>query len=282
MLIPSTEPSLEQIVLRLLARKPHLSAERIRVLASQGRSSYSPAAVYKVLSRLLSSGVAVRSGSQYSLSLAWVFELLTFAGDISKTYFSDEYVGTLLPAIDKKMTWKFANLGRCNEFWNQLLLALLKGTRAENIFSWVPYPWFALLQDDAESRLHQAFKMSGRTFYTSFGPSGALEPVVKKLYSHKNQIISFAKGPLHELKNSYIDVVGDYVLTVTLAPDSARSINGIFSELRTRHAVNLGKHLAVLSERCKVTVTIECNQKKAAKLRQPLQVFFGLDQGDEE
>lgn len=282
MIIPSTEPSLEQILLRLLAEEPHLSAERLRVVASQGKNTYSPAAVYKVLSRLLSSGVVVKSGSQYSLSLAWVFELLTFADNISKTYFSDEYVGTLLPSTGKRIAWKFTNLTRCNEFWNQLLLALLKGVRGEDVFSWVPYPWFVLLQDDRESRLHQAFKMSGRTFYTSFGSSGALEPIVKKLYNHKNQIISFAKGPLHELKNSYIDVVGDYVLTVTLAPDSARSINGLFSELRTRHAVNLGKHLAVLSERCKVTVTIECNQKKAAKLRQPLQVFFGLDQGDEE
>jgi hypothetical protein len=173
--------------------------------------------------------------------------------------------------------WKFTNLGRCNEFWNQLLLALLKGAKAGDVFSWVPYPWFVLLQDDRESRLHQAFKMSGRTFYTSFGPSGALEPMVRKLYNHKNQIISFSKGPLHDMKNSYIDVVGDYVLTVTLAPDAARTINGLSSELRSRHAINLGKHLSVLSQRCKITVAIECNPKKASHLREPLQGLFGLE-----
>ena len=31
-----------------------------------------------------------------------------------------------------------------------------------------------------------------------------------------------------------------------------------------------------LSERCKITVSIECNQKKAARLRDPLKTFFGL------
>ena len=276
MIIPSTEPSLEQFILRLLAGRPHLTADRIRTLASQGENTYSPAAVYKVLSRLLSNGVVVKSGATYSLSLAWVFELLTFADDISKTYFSDDYVTTLLPSAGKRITWKFTNLGRCNEFWNQLLLALLKGAQGGDVFSWVPYPWFVLLQDDRESRLHQAFTMSGRSFYTNFGPSGALEPMVRKLYNHKNQILSFAKGPLHELKNSYIDIVGDFVITVALAPDAARTVNALSSELRSRHAITLGKHLAVLSQRCKITVSIECNQKKAARLRDPLKIFFGL------
>lgn len=275
MILPSTEPSLEQTMLRLLSSEPHLTAERMRALASQGRGKFSPAAVYKVLSRLLSTGVVVKSGSRYSLSLAWVFELLTFADHVSKTYFSDDYVGTLMPSPGKRLSWKFTDLTRCNEFWNQLLLGLLKHTEAEDVFSWVPYPWFALLQDARESRLHKAFKMSGRRFFTNFGPSGSLESAVRKLYNHKNQTISFARGPLSELKNSYIDVVGDYVLTVTLAPDAARRTNHLFSELGHRHEVSPGKHLAVLSQRCKTSVVIECNPKKAQRLRKPLQEFFG-------
>jgi hypothetical protein len=272
----TTEPSLEQITLRLLAAHPQLTAERIRQKASEGGKAYSHAAVYKVLSRLQANGLVVRAMSRYSLSLSWVFDLLTFADNVSRTYFSDSYIGSLIPAAGSKLTWKFSDLVRCNDFWNQLLLALLKHTPAQDVFAWVPYPWFVALQDDRESRLHQAFRMSRRKFYTNFGPAGHFEPAVRKLYKHKNQTISFARGPLAEVENSYIDVIGDYILTVTLPSDAARNIQRQLHELGENKETTPGKILSVISAPCKIKVVLECSPKKASRLKRDFLAFFAI------
>lgn len=270
----TTEPSLEQITLRLLAAQPQLTAEQIRQQASQGKNTFSHAAVYKVLSRLQANGLVVRAMSKYSLSLTWVFDMLTFADNVSRTYFSDSYIGSLIPAAGSKLSWKFSSLVRCNDFWNQLLLALLKHTPPDDVFAWVPYPWFVVLQDDRESRLHQAFKMSRRKFYTNFGSSGPFEAAVRKLYKHKNQAISFARGPLADLENSYIDVIGDYILTVTLPADTARRIQSQLHELGASKEINPGKFLSVISEPCRAKVVLECSPKKAARLKKDFLAFF--------
>jgi hypothetical protein len=270
----TTEPSLEQITLRLLAAQPQMTAEEIRTQASQGKNTYSHAAVYKVLGRLQANGLVVRAMSKYSLSLSWIFDLLTFADNASRIYFADSYIESLIPPAGSKLSWKFSNLVRCNDFWNQLLLALLKHTPSDDVVAWVPYPWFVVLQDDRESRLHQAFKMSRRQFYTNFGPSGPFEPAVRKLYKHKNQTISFARGPLADLESSYIDVIGDYVLTVTLPTDAARRIQTQLHALGASKELNPGKFLAVITEPCKAKVVLECSPKKAARLRKDLLAFF--------
>jgi hypothetical protein len=273
-MIPSTQPNLEQTLLRALAKEPHLSAATLRLLASTERR-FSQAAVYKVLHKLQHEGVVVRAGAHYSLSLGWVFELLTFADTTAKRYFSESYVRTLIPAAGKRLSWRFSDLIRCNEFWNQLLLALLKQSDTPEVFSWVPYPWFAILDDQRESRLHQAFRMSGRRFYTNFGHAGSLEPIVKKLYNHKNQVISFAKGPLSDSSHTYVDVVGDYLLSVNLASDVSRRIQVAFAGNGGREKVHPARHLAALTARCKVSVTLEHSPRKASRLRGDLRDFFG-------
>jgi hypothetical protein len=262
----STGNTLEDIILRILGTKPVLSAESLRLLASRGGRSYSRAAVYKVLGRLLDSGMVVRSGPRYSLSLTWVFDVLTLADQLSKTYFSDHYIRSLIPMAGKRMTWNFSDLIRCNEFWNQLLLALLKQSSARSVFAWVPYPWFVLLGDAREARLQEVFKMTGRYFYTSFGPCGSAQATVEGIYKHKNQIVSFAKSPFAEQK-----------VTVSLSPDTAKRIQKIFSS-SAKNPATVGRHLAALSGRSNAKVTLECNRARSSRRRALFADFFGVVQ----
>lgn len=273
--LPSTEQTLEQIALKTLAAKPHMTAEQLRLAASVGRKKFSPAAVYKVLSRLLDAGIVVRTGSRYSLSLSWIFEILRFTDRLSETYLSSDYISTLIPSTGKRLSWNFSDLIRCNEFWNQLLLAVLRQTSTTSVFAWVPYPWFVLLRDDRESQLHEALLMSGRSFYTSFGNCGQLQAPVEKIYRHKNHTVSFSHSPFEQLKSTYIDLVGDYILTVSLAPETSKRIQSVFSTAG-RQPYLLGRHLAALSERCPVKVTLECNQRKSKRYRSIFAEFFGV------
>ncbi len=275
MALLAIEPNLEHRILRLLGAQPHMSAAALRRAASQDGRAFSRAAVYKVLARLLDLGFVVRSGTHYSLSLTWVFDFLTMADRVSKTYFADTYIRTLIPSEGKRLTWRFSNLIRCNEFWNQLLLALLKLTTTPSVFAWVPYPWFVLLRDERETRLQEVFQISGRHFFTTFGPCGSSRRLVEEVYCRRNQIISFARSPFMHLKDTYIDVIGDYILTVTLSPETAKRIHSIFSTPGRQDAA-IGQQLAALSQRCSAKVTVECNRRKSAKQRGVFADFFGV------
>lgn len=276
MSIPLEDGSLEQISLKIMSERPYVTAEKLRTLASSGKRKFSPAAVYKVLNKLLSAGVVVKAGTRYSLSLTWVFGIFSFAEKLSKAYFCDEYLDSLLPEIGKKMSWKFTDLPRCNDFWNQLLLALLKRTPQVDSFAWVPSPWFVLLPEDRDSRLQQVFRMTNRKFYSAFGSSSRFEPVVRKLYNHGNQILKFGKKPFPTKDTRYLDIVGDYVLTVSIDNKTSQEIGSLFADNK-RGDLNTSAALAILRQRCRATISIEQNARKAARLRGALARLFDIE-----
>jgi hypothetical protein len=279
MVLPLEDNSLEQISLRIMSERPYVTAEKLRVLASTSKRKFSPAAVYKVLSKLLTSGVVVKAGTNYSLSLTWVFGIFSFAEKLSKAYFCDEYLDSLLPESGKRRSWKFNDLRRCNDFWNQLLLALLKRTPNVDSYAWVPSPWFVLLPEDRDSRIQQVFRMTNRKFYSAFGASPRFEPIVRKLYNHKNQILAFGKKPFAAKDARYLDVVGDFVLTVSVEKKIGHEISLLFADNK-RSELNTSRALAILCQRCRTTISIEHSPRKAARMRKTLAKLFSLDDSD--
>ena len=260
-----------------MSDRPYVTAEKLRLMASSHRRAFSPAAVYKVLTKLLAAGVVVKTGARYSLSLTWIFGVFSFAEKLSKSYFCDEYLDSLLPEPGKRRSWKFTDLPRCNDFWNQLLLALLKRTPHVNSFAWVPAPWFVLLPADRDSRLQQVFRMTNRKFYSVFGASRHFEPIVRKLYEHDNQILAFGKRPFESKDARYLDIVGDYVLTVSINKKTSQAINSLFTDSK-RGEPNMSRAVTILRQRSRTTITIEHNRKKASRLRRTLAQLFDVDE----
>lgn len=276
MTLPIEDHSLEQLSLRIMSERPYVTAEKLRTLASTNKRDFSPAAVYKVLNKLLASGVVVKAGTKYSLSLTWIFGIFSFAEKLSKAYFCDEYLDSLLPEAGKRRTWKFTDLRRCNDFWNQLLLALLKRTPNVDSYAWVPSPWFVLLPEDRDSRLQQVFRMTNRKFYSAFGASRRFEPLVRKLYNHNNQILAFGKKPFQTKDARYLDIVGDYVLTVSVDNKTSEEISFLFTDNK-RAELNPNTALAILRQRCRTTITIEQSSRKASRMRGTLAKLFTGD-----
>jgi len=279
MTLPLEDNSLEQISIRIMSERPYVTAEKLRTLASTNKRDFSPAAVYKVLTKLLASGVVVKAGTKYSLSLTWIFDIFAFAERLSKSYFCEEYLDSLLPEAGKRRAWKFTDLRKCNDFWNQLLLALLRRTPNVDSYAWVPSPWFVLLPEDRDSRLQQVFRMTNRKFYSAFAASRRFEPVVRKLYNHKNQILAFGKKPFQTKDARYLDIVGDYVLTVSIDDKTSNEISMLFTESK-KSELNANTALAILRQRCRATITIEQSPRKASRLRGSLARLFNVEEAD--
>lgn len=258
----------------MLASQPHTSAEDLRKTAQNGRRKFSTAAIYKSLCQLQEEGVVVKTGQTYSLSLGWIFDVFTFADKVGSAYFSEHYISSLLPERGKRRSWRFSQLTRCNEFWNQLLLAILKASPRGPVYAWAPCPWFVLLQEGRESRLHKALTMTGRTFFTNFGGTPKLFAHIKKIYKGRNHVVSFGVGPFSTLEHTYIDIVGDYILTITLDPEISDALQAICRAFGTTSPNQYNKYLTILSQKCSVTVAVEHRPKKAFEWRRELEAFF--------
>ncbi len=270
------QEQLEQVIVRLLSDQPRLSAHRIKVLTARGGREFSQAAVYKELTQLQRRGVVVKDGIYFSLSLGWIFDVFTFSDQLSDTYFTESYLRTLLPDLGQRQRWRFNSLVRCNDFWNQLLLALLKHTRSSSVLSWVPHPWFLLLSSEQETRLQRAFTVSGRRFYTIFGGDPSRSELVKRFYTSKSQTYSFASSPMNEQEGTYLDVVGDYVLSVKMDTRTNRRIDNFFELTDDGSMSKVVDNFRKLLSKCQVTIRLEYNQKNAKRLRGIFAEYFGI------
>src|SRR5436190_23816971 len=130
----SPSQKLGQILVRILSSRFDLSAKELQDLASTKKQKFSTAAIYKELGNLIQSGVAVKNRGGYSLSLGWVLHMLGYAESLHATYFRGSYLKTLIPTVGNKQSWKFQNMLRANDFWNQLILALVKNSKTQTIF----------------------------------------------------------------------------------------------------------------------------------------------------
>ena len=266
---------LEPIIIEMLAEQPRLSAYRMQGMVRRRGRAFSQAAVYKELGKLQERGVVVKDGIYFSLSLAWILDVFSFSDQLTTTYFTESYLRTILPDSGERQRWRFTTLVRCNDFWNQLLLALLKTSRSQYVLSWVPYPWFLLLSSDQETRLHRAFTVSGRKFYTIFGDTGGKGGLIKSFYGGKSQSYSFADSPLDD-EQTYLDVVGDYVLSVRIDPRTNGKIREFFDSSEAGSMNTMVDKFSALLSRCSATIRIDHDEKRARQLHRVFADYFGF------
>lgn len=264
----SPEGKLEAVIVQLLASTPRMSAADIHAVARRNRRRFSLAAVYKELTKLQRAGVLVKDGTSFSLSLGWVFDVLAYGERLHAVYFAEPYLKTILPELGKRQSWVFHSLLRGNDLWNQIILALLKRTGSSDMFSWIPHPWFLLLEVETEERLHRLFSFARRRFYTVVGGMTYLDrAAISRFYKGEQHEVSFSSRAFILEPRSYLDVVGDFVLTVTVDPRTAKRINSLFTSTRGVSDGDAAKRYQALNKYCTMSVVLENNPKKAARLR---------------
>jgi hypothetical protein len=145
------------------------------------------------------------------------------------------------------------------------------------MFSWVPHPWFLLLEVEKEERLHRLLGFARRRFYTAVGGTTYLDrAAIGKFYRGTQHTVSFSSGAFAAGRRSYLDVVGDFVLTVTLDPRTNKRIDELFATAKSGSADSAARHYQALTKYCTMNVTLENNHKKALRLREQFHRIFEL------
>lgn len=261
---------LEDKLIRHLAGSHAASAEALRARFS----SYSIQAVYKALRKLQRQGVVVKNKFAYSLRLPWVLDMVTLGEQLNDYSTSPkDLINSFAQA--PKTTWRFTSLLKLNDFWSQVLLALLQHSRSRTIYAWDPHTWFHLVQTAQEAQFIRSIKLAKSKLVLLVGSNSFLDRWAKQFWLPQVVESHFSIRHFASQQSTYINVIDDYVLTVKLADEATAKINNIYSNTTSMETLKLPEVIRFFSEPHRGAVYLEKNLTKAFAFTKKMQRIFG-------
>lgn len=260
------EIRLEEILVRMLARKAHQSLPDLIRAVGSGGYKFSAKAFYKELRKLQHLGVIVKVEKHYSLSLSWYGDLLDFAGQIKRTYLQKDYVKSLLPSEGQRVQWHFSSMLHLNDFWNQLMLVLTGLDCVDSFYSWIPHPWYVLLAGEKELRQNKNMGRYTKPAYYIIGGESYLDRLVEKVYRRPGLVHSFAESVFENIRREYIYVLGPYILRVRLSKALASELDYFYGRISSPRQTEMVALWRLLQNSHRASLSVENNKKRSEKL----------------
>lgn len=272
----SDRKQLEDAIVTALGARPQLSAKELH-RAVQSTRTYSIQGLYKELHKLESSGVIVKEGLQYSLRLPWTLKLADFAETATAQYVQHAGEVLTLPKKGKKRIWHFRDVQQLNNFWSQVLLFLIQHVPDNTLYSWMPHPWYHLVYTEQEQQYTDAVRRMDVRLYIINRGQTYLDRWVEQFWKQPHIEYSFHAKPLNSVaQNTYLNVIGDYVLTVKLGSGITQSIELLYRKTRNSEAVDFRAVFRVFNQKVKATMWLERNEKKSHRIKSVFRRHFGI------
>lgn len=266
---------LEEKIVQILMKQPNLTATELWHLSSQSNESYTIQAVYKELRKLHETGVVTKSGTHFSLRIPWVLAMADMVEQAKKLYVDDRHFDHLLPN-NKKNIWHFTNLGSLNNFWSQVLLVLINQSESKRIYGYSPHPWYHLLQTEQEDQYIKSLRHARTRLYLMVGGDTYLDKWAAQFWYSDIVEYSFAPSPYHRERGWYFDVIGDYLVSVTLDSTTTHAIEHVYQHTTDWEHLNLAAVLQLSQMRIRASLVLENNSRKAEIIRKRFTKFFGI------
>jgi hypothetical protein len=267
--------SIEEAIVKVLARKVNLSVKEIISSLNQEGLSFSQRGVYKELNKLEEQGILLKSKYGYSLQLSWITNLLSFADAAYDIYSHPKYLEQLLSLGTKRTTHKFTKVGRLDQFWIQLMSSLSRLYPKEYLYLWCPYQWFNLLHPYNVNLFYQASDMTGTKRYHIMGDDNYLNQKALKTMPKLGEY-SLRNSPFSNQMNTYFSVTGDVVLTIKFDSAFNNRIETLFDSVKSESDLKSYDLNSVFSPDIKGSLTLEKNEIKAKRIKKKFQEFFGI------
>jgi len=267
--------TLENLITQYISINPAKTANEIHEYLLTEKHSYTLQGVYKELKKLDKEGILLKVDKKFSLRLPWALEFTSLAQKIEQAYLSPKYKA-LLPEDNKKEIWHFDNLFKLNDLWAQILLALVEQSKEKVILGWNPHTWFHLAESKEEERYLKSLELSNAKLYLIIGGNHYLDKWAEK-YLKKDYIkYSFGKSGFQEERSKYINIVGDYVLTVKLDQDITDTIEYLYETTPSEERMNISQIVSIFNKKVKASIWLEKDNEKAQLIRGRFERFFGI------
>jgi hypothetical protein len=262
---------LEDLIVRAVITLGAVKAEAIHVkLNTRGSSeSWSLAATYKALRKLVDNGVLVHSKGHYHIAQSWIFSLSNLIDqhlEMPLSFLGGEH---LLPPSGGNFSWRYTDLRKLNSFASNIILVAARREKALTIHSWSPHLWFNLVQHEHEKYYHNALRELGTSVIKIVGGDSPVD--YETAAALPKSIVTTRFVPHKQLlpRNHYTIVVENFVITMKLQRKAADEIDTLFERAKniasidTRLLLKLFRYSSTPS-----TLTVEHNPTKARQLRE--------------
>lgn len=263
------EESLEDKLVRILAKRPRATIHNFQ----SELNGFSLQGIYKELRKLQKQGIVVHVGKTFSLDWSWLLSWKALGDESVRQYEKDT---TLLELGHRnRAKWQFTSLYSLNDFWSHLLLSLLTKSTNPVVYGWNPHTWFHLIQTDKESRYIQSLKLSGGKLVLLIGSKSFLDLWAEKFWSKELVEHHFSTSYMSSFGENYINVVGDFVVTVKLDSKINKEIKTLYNSTRSIQNLDIPSLVSTLRKSGKSFVILERNPKKATSFTKKIRKIFG-------
>ena len=267
--------NLQEHILTLLSEKRSLTAKQLQLVAAKRYRACSIQAVYKELRNLMETGVVVKANKKYSLSLPWILQSYAFVEKAYENYFENAALDDLLPAGEKRAVWKFRDLKRADDLWIQAVLALIQELKTDTVYGWIPHPWFSIIHYQKDVRFQDSLRLQGAKYYFMIGGETFLDKHFAEEWPKDVYFVSMAPGPFDDKRDLYLNVIGDYILTISVDEKTQQRIDDFFDSICTLQELTLAKSLSLFDSQAAIKVSLERHAVKAKKLSKSFSSYFG-------
>ena len=266
--------TLQESIIESLAARPQRTVEELRERCTRLLRPVSVQAIYKELRKLQVRGVVVKAGTRYSLTLSWVLRVLRLSDVLEKSYFIRKEGIIPIPQKGDSVRWRFSDLKRLDDFWVQAMLVLTKQSGTTAIYQWVPQPWFHLAQHQKELQFQQTAKTLGMRVFMILGGRNFLVRGFPKYWARDVYTYSLATGPFEHLRRVYLNIIGDFVLRITLDKRTAATIDQIFTTVRSVKDLRPSTIFDLFGQKASITVRLYHRPSMASSLRIRFERYF--------
>jgi hypothetical protein len=156
----------------------------------------------------------------------------------------------------------------------QLTLALRRQVGNYPTYEWCPNAWFTLIQEDIERQFKAAMHASQAPLYVILGGTSTIESEWVK--TRVSPIIHYSRADysFRSEGNSYVTVIGPYIIKAEIPRELAQRIRRILHESSTLAEGNLRLNRLLMSRRWSCSVSATHNERMATKIRKRYARFF--------
>ncbi|MBI2426708.1 MAG: hypothetical protein HYV34_02580 [Candidatus Kerfeldbacteria bacterium] len=256
---------------RILAHLQHGSMIILDLIATikRERPGTTKQGVYAALRILKKEEVVVLHAGRASLNAAWLTNVHRYF-TIAEHYYFQKNVGAGHFANlreGEKIQYTFTSPLVADTFWIHALFILIETTPpGAHFIAYDPHCWFFLAHAESERGFVRFARVHKRLYLVSVGARTPLDRLVaREVDGTHSQYAMLTPAPFPSTR--YINIIGDYVIDVSLEKRVADAMDAFYT--RTREwTPDVGRALRhLVEERGRTKLVISRNAKKAEQLR---------------
>lgn len=262
--------SLEQLIISHLQKGPLSTSDLLSALQKK-RIGTTKQGMYAVLRKLIKAEIVVKHKTQLSLNAAWLTKMERFVSLASHFYSSGVGSGNFLDLTDgEHISYAFKSANSTDAFWIHVLLLLTEAYPEAAFLAYNPHCWFFLVRPESERTLRDVIVRNKSQYLVIVGGKQPLDRAIRKEFDGKGSQYSMREKPLCKKNNYYLNVIGDYIIEVTIDVAQANAIERLYNSAKSFTPDIEDELRDIITSKGRTRLVVSRDKKKAEKLRRTL------------